>query len=462
MLKETIAPRIIKPSAIVVIAISIYCIVFSEYWKNWKDNTPFVWDVRQYYVYLPATLIHKDLTFHFPHNCWMNYLPNGNQIPRATYGMSFMYLPSFLVGYKLAHNAKEFPIDGFSQGFIDAIHYGSIMYFIFSLLLLRSVLSRFFRDSVVAIGIILIFFGTNLFYYTMVDCEMPHNYLFFLFLLFIWLTIKWHEAPKYKFSIFLGIVLGLIALIRPTEILIAAVFLLYNVKNRDDFKSALIKFRTNWRKVLTIALGFLIMLLPQLIYWKIMSGKFFFFSYGDEERFFFGQPKIIEVLFSYRKGWLLYTPLMIFALVGLFFSKKYVHQFNHSILIYVAITLYLISSWWCWWFGGGFGMRAMVQSYALLVFPLCCVVDVVFFNSLRKKVLDFGIKYSVLILLIGCVYLNILQTLQYNRGMIHWDAMNKKAYWIVFGKFKWQNDDEGKFWGSLTETRYDKAKKGIR
>ncbi len=446
-----------------IILIAVFCVVFSDFWKNWKkEHTPFVWDVKQYYAYLPATFIQKDLTFKTTTDLYLNVLPDGTRIPRATYGMSLMYLPTFALGYKIALNSKEPITDGHSEGFITAIHYGVMFYFICALFFLRAVLLRYFKENVVAFTLLIIFFGTNLFFYVLGEGEMPHSYLFFLFSAFIWLTIKWHESQKLKHAIFLGIILGIVVLIRPTEILLGTFFLLYGVKNKNDLLSTFHLFKRNWKSILAMGVAFFIMLLPQLIYWKIMSGQFFFFSYGNEERFFWGDPKILNVLLGYRKGWLLYTPLMIMALGGLFIVKRYVPKFSHLIGIYVAINIYLISSWWCWWFGGSFGMRAMVQSYVFLSLPLACVVDRIFNGETFGKPLYKFAKYLGFTFIIFCVYLNLLQTYQFEKGMLHYCAMTKKAYWIVFGKFEWQGDDEGKYWSSLEDPQPEKAIKGIR
>ena len=41
-----------------------------------------------------------------------------------------------------------------------------------------------------------------------------------------------------------------------------------------------------------------------------------------------------------------------------------------SALIMLPFIIYLFSSWWCWWFGGGFGMRPMIDYYPLFIIPI--------------------------------------------------------------------------------------------
>ncbi len=447
-------------SIIVVLLISIYCLMNVNFWKAWKPDkgTPFVWDVKQYYAYLPATFIHHDLSFKFDNDFWLNETPTGHRIPMATYGMSLMYLPAFLVGYKIAINSKE-KIDGYSDGFKDTLQYGTIFYFTCALLILRSLLLRYFKEITVSIGLLTLFFGTNLFYYVIDEGEMTHSYLFFLFCSYLWLTVKWHETPKIKFSILLGLVLGLATLIRPTEASAGLIFVLYGIRNKSDFKTSFTFFKSHWIQLAIIAFCFFLVLLPQMIYWKINADSFWYNSYGNASKFYFENPKFIKVLFGYRKGWLLYTPIMIFAIAGIFLSKKYIPKFNIPIIIYFLINLYLISSWWCWWFGGSFGMRALVQTYAFLVFFLCVFIEKIIDSNIYKPLLDNAVKLTTAAIFIFLINLNLIQAYQAKKGILHYDAMTKKAYWTVFGKFELTGHETGQYWTSLKAPDYDGALK---
>ncbi|MBK6283998.1 MAG: hypothetical protein IPF54_16290 [Draconibacterium sp.] len=77
--------------------------------------------------------------------------------------------------------------------------------------------------------------------------------------------------------------------------------------------------------------------IPQMMYWYSITGHFFVNSYPDEQ-FFWGNPHFIDGLFSYRKGWLLYTPVMIFALLGIPFLFKKLKEFSWSILIFILLA----------------------------------------------------------------------------------------------------------------------------
>ena len=63
-----------------------------------------------------------------------------------------------------------------------------------------------------------------------------------------------------------------------------------------------------------------IMAIQSVIY-KLSTGYFWVYSYG-EEGFNFGSPHFIDILFSYKKGLFLYTPIYLIALLGLYFMYK--------------------------------------------------------------------------------------------------------------------------------------------
>ncbi len=165
---------------------------------------------------------------------------------------------------------------------------------------------------------------------------------------------------------------------------------------------------------------------PQFLYYKFVTGNYLVFSYG-KERFIFNRFHLWDILFSFRKGWLIYTPIMLFALYGIWFMKKQsIGIFNTSILILLPIYLYLVSSWWCWWYGGSFSQRSMIDLYPLLALPFSAFLfKLQNFNSISKKVLIAILNFILL--------LNIFQTVQYKYNIIDYDGMTAKEYVQVFG-----------------------------
>lgn len=420
---------------------------------NRGQKTPFINDVNNYYSYLPAAFIHKDLSFSFPNNYWMTPGPKGNKIAKGTMGMSILYSPFF--GIACLHAALTGDeINGYSQPFSFWIHFGTLLYALIAAFFLLRSLMEFFKPIISLISYFLILFGSNYYYYLLGQGELTHSYLFMLFSVIVWLTLKWHKKPEGKTLVGISMLCGLVTLIRPTDLLIVLFPLLYGVYGFDSLKAKLKILGDNKLSLLLACILFFVPLLPQMIYWKVFSGSFLFFSYGSEEGFFFNDPQIINVLISFRKGWFIYTPLAVFmvmGIVGLWKSKK---NLALPISLLFGLTLYIVSCWWDWWFGGSFGHRAFIQYYALLVFPLALMI-----NWASKKWWKFFPFAGAMIFIIG---LNIFQTAQFRHSIIHWEAMSKEAYHYVWAKKGLSAEEYKEAESLLIRPDYKGARKGQR
>ena len=426
----------------------------NKYWL--RDKGIVKHDVISYYGYLPAAIIYKDLSFgfifehgaFFHDKIWVAKAPNGGRYLKMTMGLSFMYAPFFLAGHAFAYITGAEP-NGFSMPYMFFLQFSSLFYMLLGLIILRRLLLRHFHDWISALVLFALVFGTNLFYYTTREAAMPHAYNFFLFALFIWITIKWHEQHRIKHALALGLVYGLISLIRPSNALIAIFFVLYNVKSFRELGMRPIIFIQNWHHILVIIFSAFLVFLPQFLFWKANTGSWLLYSYGDEG-FFFTNPQIINGLFSYRKGWLLYTPLMIFALAGIFLLVRKQKQFFAPILVFTVLNIYVVYSWWCWWYGGSFGSRPMIDSYAMMAIALAGFID--WFASSKPR------KTVIIVFVLILSGHGVFQTLQYQKSAIHYDAMSKAAYWKSFGNLF----PDHYYYDLLEPPDYQAAKKGVQ
>lgn len=428
-------------------------------YKYWRDSERIIaWDVISYYGYLPATFIYHDPTLQFASSApedvkskiWYNNTPEGGRVLLTSCGISYLYAP-FFFGSHLFAKFSAYPANGYSVPYRFGLIVSSIFYFALGLFFIRKVVSRYFPPLITAFTCLIIGIGTNLFYYTTTEPTMSHVYSFFLISAFIYYTLKWHDAPSFKYTLAVGFVAGLISLARPTNIIIILLFILWNVLSFNDLKSRIQFFLSQYKYLLLIAVCAFIIWLPQCLYWKNVTGHYFYDCYGNTNRFFFNDPKIWKGLFSYRKGWLLYTPVMTFALIGIFFLRKQVASFFYPVLIFTILNLYIIFSWWCWWYGGGFGLRVLVDCYALLAIPLAAFL---FFVWEKGKVVFTALS----LILLALVYFSQFQNEQYRTGAIHWDSMSKEAYWANFGKLT----PVANFNELLDPIDYEKARQGER
>ncbi len=437
-----------------IVIVILFSFVNNKHWNS--ENKIIAWDVISYYAYLPATFIYKDLSLEFTKDYkgehkfifWPQTTPAGKKVIKTSMGLSLLYMPFFFLGHITAL-ITNYDAGGFSAPYRFFLQLSSLFYLIIGLFFLRKTLLKYFSEEITAISILLIFFATNLNQYATHEATMSHSYNFSLFAVFIWLTITWYDKSTTKNTILIGLISGLIVLVRPTNILILLFFIFWDIKSIADLKHRFILFYKQFYKLFVIAFFAFLVWLPQFLYWKMQTDSFLYFSYGDE-RFFFDNPQIIKGLFGYRKGWLLYAPVMSFALIGIFFLTNKLKAFFVPILLFTIFNIYIILSWWAWWYGGSFGLRAFVDSYAILIFPLAAFIS--YFYKDKKT----PAKRIVLIISFLFIAHGVFQTQQYHRGAIHWDSMSKAAYWDSFGRLRPSN----KFNDLLIPPDYDRAKKG--
>lgn len=443
--------------AIVISFIVIAFIILStKYWR--EENKIIESDVISYYAYLPSIFIYQDASLSYldkanptvQSKIWFQTSQNGGRVIKTTMGVAFFYFPFFVLAHHYAI-ASDYLSNGFSLPYKLAIVMSSFFYFLMGLIFLRKFLLNYFDEQSSFWTILIVGIGTNLVNYVTREPGMSHVYSFFLFSVFLYYTDIWHRFRKSKSLLILGFLGGLIVLVRPINLLVILVFILYNAQSLSHVKNKLnMYYQEKFSLLKAIGVAILV-ILPQLIYWKYNTGDWLYFSYSDNENFFFSDPKLIEGLFGYRKGWLLYTPLMALSICGLMLPNKQLNKFRLGISLFLLLQLYLIFSWWSWWYGGSFGSRPMIDVYPLLAVPIAAFLQFAF----KSRVWIRRLILSLVVFLIG---LNLFQNYQYRIGVIHYEAMTKETYWMVWGETKYPLG----YWDKLEVPDYEAAKKGDR
>ena len=102
-------------------------------------------------------------------------------------------------------------------------------------------------------------------------------------------------------------------------------------------------------------------------------------------------------MFSWH-GLFSWTPIILFAIIGLyFFYKNYDKEIALYMLLGFILQLYLLSTWYMWWGGAAFGQRKFLNCSLIFIVGLAALIQ-----WLRDK--NISINYYttfVLRLLIG-------------------------------------------------------------
>ena len=373
-----------KPNnlAILFCVIILFLGIYTYFPKNVLS-----WDTFGAYLYLPANFIYGDT--YLQNSEWINQInsiynntpsfyqfaphSSGNNIIQYPSGFALIYLPFFLLAHLFASLSTSFPADGFSLPYQMAIISGHVFYIITGLILANKVLLHFFDEKITTILLLILFFSTNFLFISVFMIGMPHGHLFAFYALIILYTIKWHDNPSKKHSIILGISIGVACLIRASEIVSIFIPLLWNITNKVSFIQKIEFIKENAKSVGLTILSFVLPAFIQISYYKTGTGDYFYNAYQNHgEGFDLTTPYLSNFLFSYRKGWLLYTPIMLIALGSLIWmwKNKNKNQALVSLSVFSVINIYLLSSWTCWWYAESFGQRSMVQSYLIYIIPL--------------------------------------------------------------------------------------------
>lgn len=386
-------------------------------------------DVQGYYTYLPALFIQNDIelkntnVYQKDGTSYIWYMIDGDkQYLKYPPGWAILNSPFFLTAHFYAL-ITNYPPNGYSEPYIFSIILGSLFYSMLGLLFITKLLKLYFDDRTVALTIFTIFLSTNLFFYQTYDLSYSHTYSFAMVSVLLYSTAQWYKTYKWKYAILMGVSGGLAMAVRNIDVIFLLLIPLFGLQSFSDVKA---RFQLFWKYKLMVLVTlslFVLMLAPQFAYNLLMFGKIYYHAY-EGERFFFNQPHLYDSLFSFRNGWLIYTPIMALSIIGLVLIPKRVSEFKVGMLV-LPIYFFVIASWWCWWFVG-FGNRAYINLYPLLSLPLAATFAYIVSKRWTARLL-------LLIVLGFFSWLNRFQSYQYKKGVIHWDAMTKEYYSYVWG-----------------------------
>lgn len=427
----------IRKQPIITIVFSLICI--SLIWissninwgkEDWRGALEA--DAKGYYAYLPAIFIYHDLNFGFFDEIekekyyepliYQDYRSeiDGKVVNKYYCGTAIAQTPFFLIAHFISYLDDE-PLDGYSKWYMRSVTIAAIFYHLLGLYFFALLLRSYrVKPIIIAFLLISISLGSNLYVYTIVEPGMSHVYSFAFVTMFLYYARLYFLEKKAKRLYLTIAALALVILCRPINgLIIFSLFFLS--ENLNEFIKT-IRVLVNSRRVLitAFAIGGVILFIQPLIY-KVSTGSFWVYSY-QEEGFNFLHPHFLDILFSYKKGLFLYTPLFFIAFLSVFYwIKKMPYRFISWMSFFILIT-YVFSSWWMWFYGGSFSSRVYVEYLSFFALPLALCL-----NKFNKKKLVVAFTALVLIVIVCQI-----QSYQYRYYEIHYSEMTKEKYWEVF------------------------------
>ncbi len=425
-------------SKITVLAIGL---VLCLYRVNNIHEKEIAWDVLGYYLPLPATMVYDDPLLRDMR--WLRkvnekyqltptlYMVSSNDEGEPMYfflmGMALFYAPFFVLGH-VSCFLLGYPPDGFSPPYHVALAVGGVCYTLIGLFFFRRILRTYFGEVVSAAVLLVTVFSTNYIHHCTLKNLETVNILFMLLCIIVWYTIQWHRHQKLSQLIVIGAGCTLMALVKPSEVVVVILPLLWQVHSRDSLKDKIVLITRHAWQFVVVGVICILIATPQILYWLIRTGHPLYDSYKNPGiGLDFLSPHILESLFSYRKGWLLYTPVMLLYLLGLRSLYRENRRVFFPVVVYFFVAFYIIVSWTEWWYGAAFSNRPLIVTYPLLAIGFGYLLMGIRSSTWIRKL-------SFVLVLALCTALNQFQWWQLKHYVLDPYRMTKEYYWATFLK----------------------------
>ncbi len=402
--------------------------------SNWSPISSDGWG---YYVYLPSIFHYSDATGNaliedLPER-WDNEAagrlvpqPNGNYLNQYPIGVALLVTPFYLAGTVINNVFFQGSFDQYSGPFQLMVLIAGMCAALIGFYFLWKTLIRRFSEKVTFISLGLILFATNIIHYSTYDVSFSHVFSFALFAYLLYLLDDFTlDKKNFGYFIRLGLTFGLIVTVRQTNIITALLFLpmFYKMFNNFGVKRVIKEYR---KLLLAMFITTFLVFFIQMLYWKINMDSWLVFSYQGSY-FDFLHPEFWNVLFSFRKGLFLWTPILLITLPGIYLMFRNKDKFRFIIPLLLLSQLYIVASWWAWSFGFAFGHRGFTEYLIIFAIPFAYAIKYIL--SRRK-----AIQYAFFILFAFFIILNMNSMQQYWRGILNPDGMTAESYGQIFMK----------------------------
>jgi len=416
------------------ILIIVGFVFIANYFLGEVDK-PLQSDGLGYYDYLPSIFIYQDFVrnsdpiqvnpdlYKRIHKSGVYVDHQNYKVNKFAVGTALLQLPFFTTAYLLS-NLDGYSTDGFQKPFQKAVLISTLFYLFLSIFFLKKILTLYdIKKSIIIICQIFLVFGTLVTNYSHFDAGFSHIYSLFAITAFLYFAKLFFIHQKTSDFLLLSVFLGLVLIIRQVNILI----ILFIPFIAGSFTNIGIAFKTLLNRYKTLIFGIVLcfgIVSIQLLVWYLQTGSFIVYSYHGEH-FNFLDPHFFGILFSYKKGLFVYTPILLITLLSLIWLiyKKNYYLFYTWIAFFVTLT-FILSSWWSWFYGCGFGLRAYIDYFPIFFIPFAMMLE-----GVKKIPRNFILALSILM-----IPLNFIQSYQYRYSIFHWIEMDKEKYWQVFLK----------------------------
>ena len=412
------APSVGRAFALAAIA----CLAGYIYaYASGRAGAPIRSDAFSYYVYLPAWALYHDPSLQaVADDCCGGEFPDWTAIVRWRFtrqwvnahpiGEAILIGPFFGLAHGLTRWTNLSP-DGFTLYYQHAAGLAGLFYAMAGLWFLHRLLARHFPPGVVTATLAALLTGTSLYHYATFDSTWSHAFSFALCSAFLERLDAWAASNgRVTDEVVLGLLCGLMILVRHTNALIPIVFV------------GAAALRARYIPLVAVVVAAAV-IAPQLWLYHRATGHWLISSYGSLG-FTFASPHLAGVLVSPQKGLFFYAPILLAAAAGLAWLPAGLRQWQIPAAIVLVVNTYIIASWWDWQFGASYGHRGFVDVYPILGLGLAAA-----FTRLAVTPRMRAATAAVTVLLCA---LSLFQMLQYWHGVLPMSDVTWPQYRAIF------------------------------
>jgi hypothetical protein len=279
-----------------------------------------------------------------------------------TIGPAIVWSPFFAVGHVVATRLRatgaEVATDGTSYPYRQAVCVASLFYGLLGCWFAYRLARRFFPASLAAPAVVLTIAGSFMLWYFVKEPSMTHAASMASAAGVAWMWAATMEGRRARDWALLGVLVGLAALIRWQNVLLAllpgidalrAIVLASRARDGAALRHAFVG------SAIFLAAAF-VTFLPQMFAWNAIYGAFVARSpVGPEIRWF--HPHVVDILWSARNGLFSTTPIAYLGAIGLVVFAAARPAIGVPAVLAVLVMTYFNACIQDWWGSAGFGAR---------------------------------------------------------------------------------------------------------
>jgi hypothetical protein len=387
-------------------------------------------DEIEYFSYLRSITFDHDLDFNNEYQYFFDRSPNkytysgfkktfidtvtptGLRPNFGPIGTAILWAPFYGLGHvaALVSRAAGIPVaaDGYSKPYLWAITFGSAFYALAGLLLSYAFCRTLVEQAAAFWATLTIWLGTPVIFYSHLAPGYSHAASLFAVALLLYFWNRWRDALNLRRAIGLGVIGGLVAMIREQDALFLIVPALYATVGITDLLR-----QGAWRdtiraisNIAVVGIAAIMAYIPQLLVYQILNGaprpnK----DVSDKMNII--SPYFLQVMIDPAHALPYWSPIALLALVGVALLIRRDPRLGLALLISFLLTWYINGAIKTWTTAGSFGARRFLNCTPIFIVGLAYAYGAILAVA-RKR----GGGWGAIVLLISVL------AIAWNTGLI--------------------------------------------